>query len=268
MSQAKYLKNKNTLISKRNPNRNPFWVRLRKFLVRGVLLFFISSVGLVFIFRFVPVFVTPLMILRSVQSLGGDRWVGIDKTWVPLEEISPHIYRAVLKAEDYKFYQHNGFDYEAIQKAYQHNKTHRKIKGASTISQQTAKNIFLWPGRDWLRKGLEAYFTVLIESMWPKDRILEVYLNVIELGPGVYGVEAASKKYFKKSAKAVNPRQASLIAAVLPNPRRFLIDKPSMYVMARQRRILRREAPAMPKASSGFLNDLLEFKWDSEEEAP
>lgn len=242
------------------------WMRIRKWILQGVLFFFVSSLGLVLVYRFIPVPLTPLMVLRSIESLGEDKFVGIHKDWVSLEEISPSIQRAVLKAEDYRFFEHSGFDYEAIQKAMKFNQTHKRKKGASTISQQTAKNVFLWPSRDWVRKGFEAYFTVLIECVWPKERILEVYLNVIELGSGVYGVEAASQKFFKKSAKNLSPSQASLIAAVLPNPRRFRIDRPSIYVMARQRRILNRVAPDIPKSADASLLDFLDLKFDSEEE--
>ncbi len=219
--------------------------RIRRILLRLSLLFFVSSVGMVLVYRFAPVPLTPLMVLRSLGSVFQKEMIGIEKDWVDLEEISPSIQRAVLKAEDYRFYEHNGFDYEAIEKAIQHNKTHKRIKGASTISQQTAKNVFLWPGRSWLRKGLEAYFTVLMEALWPKERIMEVYLNVIEFGPGVYGVEAASQKYFGRSARKTNSSQAALMVAVLPNPRKFRIDRPSSYVLNRQRRILNRPAPSV-----------------------
>ena len=224
-----------------------YWPTIRKYLIKTLLVFFVASLGGVLLYRFVPVPATPLMFIRSVSSVFEPELVGMDKDWVPLEDISPSIQRAVLKAEDYRFFEHNGFDYDAIRKAMIHNKTHSKKKGASTISQQTAKNVFLWPARSWVRKAMETYFTVLIEFVWPKERILEVYLNVIELGPGVYGVEAASQKYFKKSAKKLNPYQASLIAAVLPNPRKFRIDKPSNYVVSRQRKILNRSAPVLPK---------------------
>lgn len=234
-------------------------------LLKGALLFFVVSLGLVLLYRFAPVPLTPLMVFRSAESIFSDKWVGISKDWVPLEDISPTIQRAVLKAEDYKFYEHNGFDFDAIEKAYKYNKTHLKKKGASTISQQTAKNVFLWPHRDWIRKGMEAYFTVLIEFVWPKDRIMEVYLNVIELGPGVYGVEAAAQKYFKKPAKKLSPYESSLIAAVLPNPRRFKIERPSRYVMHRQRRILFREAPPIPKADAALFQ-FWDWKLDNEEQ--
>lgn len=239
---------------------------LRKFILRAVLLFLVSSLGMVLLYCFLPVPVTPLMVYRSLASLTSDKFVGIQKDWVPLEEISPSIQKAVLKAEDYRFFEHNGFDYEAIQQAVKYNRTHKRKKGASTISQQTAKNVFLWPERSWIRKGFEAYFTVLIELVWPKERILEVYLNVIELGPGIYGVEAASQKFFKKSAKKLNSYQASLIAAVLPNPRRFRVERPSNYVMARQRRILNRGAPAMPKSADASFLDFLDPKFGSDEE--
>ncbi len=219
------------------------YLRIRKFIFRFFLLFFVGSFILAFIFRFVPVPVTPLMLIRTTSSLFDQKFIGIEKSWVPLEQISPHLQTAVLKAEDYQFFEHNGFDYNAIQKAYKHNQTHPRKKGASTISQQTAKNLFLWPHRSWLRKGLEAYFTVLIEATWSKKRILEVYLNVIELGPGLYGAEAASQKFFKRKAKYLNSSQSALLAAVLPNPRRFRVDRPSNYVLARQRRISNRSAP-------------------------
>lgn len=239
---------------------------VRKWLLQAVLFFVVSSLGFVLLYRFVPVPLTPLMVLRSLEGLIEGRSVGMSKNWVPLEEISPSVQRAVLKAEDYRFFEHNGFDYEAIQKAMKFNQSHKRKKGASTISQQTAKNVFLWPHRDWIRKGFEAYFTVLIEFVWPKERILEVYLNVIELGHGVYGVEAAAQKFFKKSAKNLTPYQASLIAAVLPNPRKFRIDRPSIYVMARQRRILNRVAPEIPKSAAASLLDFIDLKFESENE--
>lgn len=220
--------------------------RAFRIFLRCAILFFILSVGIVLFYRFVPVPYTPLMFWRSTASIfTEDKFVGIDKKWVPIEKISKSMQQSVIKAEDYKFYQHRGFDFEAIEKAMQYNKTHKKKKGASTISQQTAKNVFLWPSRSWLRKGLEAYFTVLIENLWPKERILECYLNVIELGNGVYGVEAASQKFFKKPAAKLNSSQAALMAAVLPNPIRFRIDKPSRYISNRQRKIMGRRAPPM-----------------------
>lgn len=218
-------------------------------LFKAILWFLVISVGLTIFYRFVPVPYTPLMFWRSTASVfTGDKFVGIEKKWVPIEEISKSMQQSVIKAEDYKFYQHRGFDFEAIEKAIQYNKTHKKKKGASTISQQTAKNVFLWPSRSWIRKGMEAYFTVLIEFIWPKERILEVYLNVIELGSGVYGVEAASQKFFKKPAKKLNSSQAALMAAVLPNPIRFRIDRPSNYISRRQRKIMGTKIPKIAVA--------------------
>ncbi len=212
--------------------------------------FLIGSVCLTIFYRFVPVGYTPLMFWRSIGSVfSSDKYIGMEKKWVPIEDIAKPMKLSVIKAEDYKFYQHYGFDFEAIEKAMQYNKTHKKKKGASTISQQTAKNVFLWPSRSWVRKGLEAYFTVLIEVFWSKERILEVYLNVIELGKGVYGVEAASQKFFKRPAKKLNSSQAALMAAVLPNPIRFRIDKPSRYVSNRQRKILGTRTPKLPAAN-------------------
>lgn len=242
-----------------------FWPRFKKLFLQLVLLFFVSTFGSVFFYRYVPVYFTPLMFIRSLQSLAEEKFVGMSKTWVPIEEIAPSVQKAVLKSEDYKFFEHNGFDYEAIEKAMKYNQTHKRKKGASTISQQTAKNVFLWPRRDWIRKGLEAYFTVLIEVMWPKERIMEVYLNVVELGSGVYGVEAASQKFFKKNAKSINSSQASLIAAVLPNPRRFRIDRPSAYVTSRQHRILNRVAPEIPRVEQPS-TDFFDLKFDDDKD--
>lgn len=242
-----------------------FWPRFRRLTLQLILLFFVSTFGTVFFYRYVPVYFTPLMFIRSLQSLPEEKFVGMNKTWVPIEEISPAMQKAVLKAEDYRFFEHNGFDYDAIEKAIKYNQTHTRKKGASTISQQTAKNVFLWPKRDWIRKGLEAYFTVLIEVMWPKERIMEVYLNVVELGSGVYGVEAASQKFFKKSAKNISSAQASLIAAVLPNPRRFRIDRPTAYVTSRQRKILYRVAPEIPRIEQPS-TDFFDLKFDTSDD--
>lgn len=219
-------------------------------LFKAIIAFFVLSIALTIFYRFVPVPYTPLMFWRSTASIfTEDKFVGIEKKWVPIEDISKSMQQAVIKAEDYKFFQHRGFDFEAIEKAIQYNKTHAKKKGASTISQQTAKNVFLWPSRSWIRKGMEAYFTVLIEFLWPKERILEVYLNVIELGKGVYGVEAASQKFFKKPAKKLTSAQAALMAAVLPNPIRFRIDKPSRYISRRQRKIMGTKIPKIALAA-------------------
>ena len=154
--------------------------------------------------------------------------------WVSLDHISKNLQVAVICSEDQNFLAHGGFDIKAIEKAYEHNKTGKKLKGASTISQQTAKNVFLWPQRSWFRKGLEAYFTFLIEWIWSKERIIEVYLNSIEMGSGIYGAEAASQYWFKKSVSKLSPLEAAAIAAILPNPRVYKANPASSYIQARK----------------------------------
>ena len=158
---------------------------------------------------------------------------GIRYQWVPWHRISPHLPIAVVAAEDQKFPDHNGFDFESIEKAIKENKHRRRPRGASTITQQVAKNLFLWSGRSYIRKGLEAYLTVMIELAWPKQRILEVYLNIAEFGHGVYGAEAAGQAFFSKSASRLHKDDAALLAAVLPNPRQLKADRPSEYVYQR-----------------------------------
>jgi monofunctional biosynthetic peptidoglycan transglycosylase len=159
--------------------------------------------------------------------------------WVAWPEISRHAAVAVIAAEDQHFLEHGGFDFKAIDKAWTDAKRGRRLRGASTISQQVAKNLFLWPDQSWLRKGLEAWFTLWIEWLWPKQRILEVYLNSAEFGRGVWGVEAASRHFFRKPAARLNRHEAALLAAVLPSPKRFRVDRPSPYVQQRQAWILR-----------------------------
>ncbi|MFC4870492.1 monofunctional biosynthetic peptidoglycan transglycosylase [Negadavirga shengliensis] len=206
-------------------------------LLLGLLAF---SVLLVIVYRFVPVPVTPLMAIRMVeQAKDPEREVLLVKDWVPISEISHHMVMAVIAAEDQKFLQHSGFDWEAIDKALEGNKLGKRIKGGSTISNQTAKNVFLWPGRNMLRKALEAYFTLMIEFLWSKERIMEVYLNVIEMGDGIYGAEAAANMYYQKSAKDLTRAEAALIAAVLPNPLRWTPASPTSYIRNRQAWILR-----------------------------
>lgn len=198
------------------------------------------SIGLVVIYRFVPVPITPLMVIRVFEAaFDSDRDVRLRKDWEPISNISKNAPQAVIAAEDQKFLDHNGFDFEAMEKAWENNKKGKRIKGASTITQQTVKNVFLWPSRSYLRKGLEAYFTVLVEFLWSKERIVEVYLNVIEMGDGIYGIEAASQFYYDKPAAKLNRSQAAMIAAVLPNPRRWNPTKPTGYIRGRQSWILR-----------------------------
>ncbi len=214
------------------------WVS--RFILKIIIWFFIISIGLVIIYRFVPVPLTPLMVIRLVeQSLDEKKELRLYKDWVPMEEISRHAPQAVYASEDQKFLQHSGFDMEAMKKAWEGNKKGKRIKGASTITQQTVKNVFLWPGRNYVRKGLEAYFTVLVEFLWPKERIMEVYLNVIEMGPGIYGIEAAAQTFYGKPAKKLTRGEAAMIAAVLPNPIRWSPKRPTNYISGRQGWILR-----------------------------
>lgn len=213
--------------------------------------FIILSVALVVVYRWLPIPVTPLMTLRVMENLRDGHPIRLEKDWYALSEISPRVQNAVIAAEDFRFYEHNGFDWVAIEKAIRHNERSRRMRGGSTISQQVAKNAFLWPARSWVRKGLEAYFTLLIEAIWQKERIMEVYLNVVELGDGIYGVGAASEIYFKKSPDKLNSSEAALIAAVLPNPRRFLISRPSPYTRFRQTMIQRR-MPSAEKLKKEF----------------
>lgn len=213
--------------------------KIQKIFFWGVFAFFASTILAVLTLRWFPVYVTPLVLLRTGEYALDGKWVSIKKNWTPIEEISPHLQKAVIASEDPKFLSHNGFDFEAIAKAIDANKR-RKIKmGASTISQQTAKNVFLYPSRTYLRKGLEVYFTVLIEALWGKRRILEVYLNVIELGHGVYGAEAAALHYWNKPASKLAQGEAQLFAAILPNPRRWNPKSPTNFVL-RRRNFIRR----------------------------
>ena len=203
--------------------------------------FFASTILSVVMFRFLPVFVTPLMVIRCCQQVSEGKDLKWSHDWVSLDEISPSLPVAVIASEDGRFMQHHGFDYKAIEHAAKRNREHpekRKL-GASTISQQTAKNVFLWPGRSWVRKGFEAYFTVLIELLWPKERIMEVYLNSIEMGDGIYGAQAVAEEHFNTDALHLTKAQCALIAATLPNPRKYSSKSPSAYMLKRQARILR-----------------------------
>ena len=196
--------------------------------------FFIVSIVSVILFRWIPIPFTPLMLIRCVEHKMDGKEMKLNKDWVSLDEISPSLQLAVVCSEDQNFIKHNGFDFEAIEKAMDYNETHTKTRGASTISQQTAKNVFLWQGRSFIRKGFEVYFTFLIETFWSKERIMEVYLNVIEMGDGIYGAQAASKTFFKKDAKYMSKSECATIAAVLPNPIKFNAGKPSAYTQKRR----------------------------------
>lgn len=197
-----------------------------------------ASVLLVLGLRFVRPPFSGLMVERRVQAMF-DRGYVARYEWVNLEQVAPVMGVAVIAAEDQNFTEHFGFDWEAIEKAISQNERSNRLRGASTLSQQTAKNLFLWSGRNWIRKGAEAYFTLLLETLWPKRRILETYLNIVEFGDGIYGVEAAARQYFNKPASRLNASEAALLAAVLPNPHRFKAKAPTPYVLERQQWILR-----------------------------
>lgn len=218
--------------------KRTFFGKLVHWIRNLVLIFIVASVGWIVLAGFIPVYVTPLMVIRSVEAVFDGKTPKNSKEWVPIGEISPNLIQAVIASEDNLFMEHNGFSVKDIKKALQHNKQGKRIRGGSTISQQTAKNVFLWPDRSYLRKGLEAYFTVLIEVFWSKERIMEVYLNVIEMGDGIYGAQAAAMEFFGKNADKLTRRQAAAIAVCLPNPRRFSPAAPSPYIRRRTSTIM------------------------------
>ncbi len=213
--------------------------KILQFLIKCALYFLGISVFFVILFKFVPVPFTPLMAVRALEQKEAGKEMTCSHDWVSIDKMAPNLQKAVIASEDATFLSHNGFDFRAMQKAFKNNSKGKRLKGGSTISQQTAKNVFLWQGRSYLRKGLEAYFTVLIEIFWSKERIMEVYLNSIEMGDGVYGVEAASQHWYGKSAKSVSKREAAGIAAILPNPRKFKASKSSSYTERRKGRIMK-----------------------------
>lgn len=202
--------------------------------------FLASTILSVVALRFLPVFFTPLMFIRCYEQLKEGRELRLSHHWVSLGEMSEHMAVAVMASEDANFRSHHGFDFKAIEHAVKRNREHpeKQKLGASTISQQTAKNVFLWPGRSWVRKGFEVYFTGLIELLWPKERIMEVYLNSVEMGEGIYGVEAIARENWSLNAAQLSREQCALIAATLPNPRKFSSSNPSKYIKKRQKRIL------------------------------
>lgn len=214
-------------------------IKILKFVRNLLVIFFISSIGAVILYRFVPVYITPLMAIRCIEQITSDKKLTCHHTWVSFKNISPNLPMAVIASEDNRFASHNGFDFVEIKKAIEENKTRKRQRGASTISQQTAKNVFLWPKSSWFRKGLEVYFTFLIELFWSKERIMTVYLNSIEMGDGIYGAEAAATYKFDTTAAKLTKAQCALIAATLPNPIRFNSAKPSAYILKRQQQILR-----------------------------
>ncbi|MFA6199447.1 MAG: monofunctional biosynthetic peptidoglycan transglycosylase [Bacteroidales bacterium] len=215
------------------------WKKFWKITGIVILSYFVFSVFLTLAYKFINPPFTILMVQRVFeQTFSSDREVRLTKDWVDIDEISPNMVRAVIASEDNLFVRHNGFDVKAIERAIDHNQEGGSIRGASTISQQTAKNVFLWNGRNWIRKGLETYYTVLIEAFWSKERIMEVYLNVIEFGDGVYGVEQASRTYFGKSAKNLTKKEAALLASVLPSPLTRNAGKPTKWLNSRANRVM------------------------------
>ena len=216
-----------------------FISKVKRFLFKAMLWFFGLSVFFVVLYKFVPVPFTPLMAIRVVENKLAGKDIYFSHDWEPIENISKNLQKAVIASEDGTFLTHNGFDFTAMQKAYKSNERGRRIKGGSTISQQTAKNVFLWQGRSYLRKGLEAYFTVLIELIWGKERIMEVYLNSIEMGNGVYGAQAATQHWYRKDASSLTKTQAAGIAAILPNPRKYSATSSSSYINNRKAKIVR-----------------------------
>ncbi len=216
-----------------------FFQKLKSFILKAILLFLIASVTVVFLFRWIPIPFTPLMLIRSVEQLSKGEKAVFEHQWVSLDKISNNLAKAVIVSEDQKFIEHFGFDLEAMEKAFEGNQKGKKIKGGSTITQQTAKNVFLWPQRSYIRKGFEMYFTFLIEVFWSKQRILEVYLNSIEMGNGIYGAEAAAQHWFRKPAAKLTKYEAASIAAILPNPRKYKAKNSSNYVERRKNWIVR-----------------------------
>jgi monofunctional biosynthetic peptidoglycan transglycosylase len=212
--------------------------KIFRFIGIALLVGFLLSILSTLILRFVPVVITPLMVIRSVEQVFEGKPIKMKKTWVPIDKISHNMVQAVVASEDNLFMEHFGFDEKAIEQALKHNEKSKRVRGGSTISQQTAKNVFLFPDRSYVRKALEAYFTLLIECIWTKERIMEVYLNVIETGDGIYGVEAASETYFHCHASQLSRPQAVLIAVSLPNPRKFNPAYPSPYLLKRQAKIM------------------------------
>jgi monofunctional biosynthetic peptidoglycan transglycosylase len=199
----------------------------------------LAPAALTLVFAFLPVPVTPLMLIRAAEG------ETITKDWTTLDEIAPSLQRSIIVAEDATFCTHSGFEPEALEKAWDSYQRGGRLRGGSTITMQTAKNVYLWPGRTFIRKGLEAWLTVYLEALWSKRRTLEVYLNVIEWGPGIYGAEAASRRYFNKPAAELSAYESALLAAVVPSPRRWSAAKPGPYVRSRAETILARAGGAL-----------------------
>ncbi len=228
--------------STRKKSTQPVLKRIGVMAAKVFVFLFIFSIVWVLAYRVINPPITYLMVQRNWERKADGKPAKLKKEWVNFDEISDNMKRAAVSAEDQLFLKHIGFDFNAIEKAYENNTKNgekKKIKGGSTISQQTAKNVFLWPGRSYVRKGFEAYFTLLIEVLWSKERILEVYLNVIEMGDGIYGAEAAAQAYYGHSCRKMSRAEAALVAACFPNPLRWNPNRPSSYISKRQYLIMR-----------------------------
>lgn len=212
--------------------------RIWQYTYRTILILWLLSIVHVVILKYIPVYFTPLMVLRSCQSIFDSKAPRNDKTWMPIEQISHNLVVACIASEDNLFLKHHGFSERAIRQALIERLEGKRIRGGSTISQQTAKNVFTFCSRTWFRKGIETYYTILIELIWGKERIMEVYLNVVELGDGIYGVEAASRHYWGIPANKLSKSQSALMAAALPNPLHYSITRPGPYMQKRQKQIL------------------------------
>lgn len=213
-------------------------MKFRKWLLRAILFFFGSSILAVVVLKWVPVYFTPLMFIRIAEQIFDGESPKLSHQWVSIDNMSRNMPQAVIASEDNLFLDHSGFDFAQIKAARKEASKGKRVRGASTISQQTAKNVFLWNGKSYIRKGFEAYFTLFIEFIWGKERIMEVYLNSIEMGKGIYGVEAVAKEHFGTSAANLSKSQAALIAASLPNPIKFNSASPSAYMRRRQHNIM------------------------------
>lgn len=221
--------------SKKSSSKTGKLLRIAK---KFLLWFFAITILWVLAYRFINPPITWLMIQRGFERKADGKDWKLEKEWRDFDELSNNLKIAAMAGEDARFLNHWGFDTESIQKAYEKNQAGKPVRGGSTISQQTAKNVFLWPGRSWIRKGFEAYFTALIEILWSKKRIMEVYLNVIEMGDGIYGAEAATQLYYKKSAEKLSRGEAALLVSVLPNPRRWTPARPTAYIYKKRRLII------------------------------
>lgn len=226
---------------------------------KTLLIFIISSIIPVIAYKWLPVPITPLMVIRNIEQMGNHKGLEMKHDWVSLDKISPKLQLAVVCSEDQNYLNHFGFDINAIKKAMIENKEGKRFRGGSTISQQTAKNVFLWPGRSYIRKAFEAWFTLLIEFFWSKERIMEVYLNSIEMGNGIYGAEAAANYWFKKSAIKLSKDEAASIAAILPNPLKFKANPPSTYIAKRKTWI---------KQQMNFWGNTLDYNKYKDEDEP